>query len=79
MPRCLRANEASYLPPLGHRLLPHQRAEEPRPEQRGEDAAGPLQLALALSRSSGDDGLVQTVTRTTHFPRTTDGFIFNKI
>lgn len=26
----------------------------------GEDAAGSLQLALALSRSSGDDGLVQT-------------------
>lgn len=25
----------------------------------GEDAAGSLQLALALPRSSGDDGLVQ--------------------
>lgn len=26
----------------------------------GEDAAGSLQLALALSRSSGDDGFMQT-------------------
>lgn len=26
----------------------------------GEDATGSLQLALALSRSSGDDGLMQT-------------------
>lgn len=26
----------------------------------GEDAAGSLQLALSLSRSSGDDGLMQT-------------------
>lgn len=29
----------------------------------GEDAAGSLQLALSLSRSSGDDGLVQTAHR----------------
>ncbi len=26
----------------------------------GEDAAGSLQLALSLSRTSGDDGLMQT-------------------
>lgn len=29
----------------------------------GEDAAGSLQLALSLSRPSGDDGLVQTAHR----------------